>query len=38
MMYASSEANLNGSNYQAALDQWLGGENYDGTRLWWDVQ
>jgi len=37
-MYSASEANLNGANYQAALDQWLGGENYDGTRLWWDVQ
>jgi hypothetical protein len=35
-IYPNIERNINGSNYNAAL-QLLGGEDSDGTRLWWDV-
>lgn len=35
---ASSEANLNGDNYNAAVSSFLGGTDSDGVRLWWDVK
>ncbi len=34
--YPGSEASLNGENYEAAVGI-LGGEDTQGTRLWWDV-
>lgn len=36
-IYPTSEASLNGANYQDAVDQFLGGTDSDGVRLWWDV-
>lgn len=35
-MYPNTEKNINGTNYNGAV-QLLGGEDTDGTRLWWDV-
>lgn len=35
-IYPNNEKNINGPNYEAAL-QLLGGADSDGTRLWWDV-
>lgn len=36
-MYPTTEFDLNETNYQYAVDTYLGGENTDGTKLWWDV-
>lgn len=35
LIYPAAEENLNGANYQKAV-QLLGGPDSDGTRLWWD--
>ncbi len=36
-IYPTSEASLNGVNYAAAVSQFLGGNDSDGVKLWWDV-
>jgi hypothetical protein len=36
-IYGTLEQNLNGANYAAAVAQFLGGNDNDGVRLWWDV-
>lgn len=36
-MYPTTEFDLNETNYNDALNSYLGGENVDGTKLWWDV-
>jgi hypothetical protein len=35
-IYPNTERNVNTANYNAAL-QLLGGQDTDGTRLWWDI-
>ncbi len=37
LIYPAAEENLNGANYQQAV-QMLGGPDSDGTRLWWDTK
>jgi len=37
MNYSDTDKDYNKDNAQAALDQWLGGEDNRWARVWWDV-
>ena len=37
MNYSDTDKDYNSVNAQAALDQWLGGEDNRWARVWWDV-
>jgi len=37
MNYSDTDKDYNSENAQAAMDQWLGGEDNRWARVWWDV-